>query len=169
MKNQILVALRRRVLSNIQFAKNVLEGIFLIDIIVIFEHGEGKGLAKTARPNVEEVFVSLFYILDKRCFVNIVTIIFYHILKVLHTVWYALAIDSLSSFFYYHSSMIINKMLQRYYFYLTKPTMRGFFSTFCFNFFSFSESKECKLAGYATLTGSNIFLSSFDTSHGLAL
>jgi hypothetical protein len=79
-----------------------------IDVVVV---GSGiqvatalKGiLAKTARANIEEVHIGIFYIFDEWGLVYIVTIPFPNILKVLHAVRYALAIDSLSSFSYSHA------------------------------------------------------------------
>ena len=54
-KNKILIMLRRRILSDIQLAKDILEIFLLVDVIVIFEHRDGQGLAKTARPYIEEI------------------------------------------------------------------------------------------------------------------
>ncbi len=103
MDDEITIMFGRRILTNIKLAKNFIKLVFLVDVIVIFEHGEGKALAETARAYKEEVLIRVFYIFDERSLIYIVAILFYHILKILHTIRYALAIDSLSSFSYYHS------------------------------------------------------------------
>ena len=108
--NKILVMLRSRILTDIQFAEDLLELILLVDIIVVFEHREGERLAKATRANIEEILVGIFYILDERSLVYIVAILQNDILKILHAIRYALAIDSLSSFSY-HSSKC--NLLQR--------------------------------------------------------
>ena len=101
--DEIGVVFRSRILADIETSEDGFEIIFFIDIVVIFEHREGKALAETARAYIEEIFIRSFYIFDKRSFIYIETILFYHILKILHAVWYAFAIDSLSSFSYLHS------------------------------------------------------------------
>ena len=98
MYDEILVMLRRRVLTDIKLSEKTLELVSLVDVVVIFEHGEGKALAEAARAYVEEVHVRLFYILYEWGLVHIVAIPFHNILKALHTIRYALAVNPLSSF-----------------------------------------------------------------------
>ena len=105
MDDEITIMFWRRILTNIKLAKNFIKLVFLVDVIVIFKHGDGKALAESARPYKEEVLVRVFYIFDEWGLVYIVAILFYHILKILHTIRYSLAIDSLSSFSY-HSSLL---------------------------------------------------------------
>ena len=105
MKDEIAVAFRGRILSDVKLAEEAFKLILLVDVVIVFEHGEGKALAETARANEEEIHVRFFYFLYEWGLVNIVTISFHYILKVLHSVRDALAIDSLSSFSY-HSSLL---------------------------------------------------------------
>ena len=97
---EIFIMLWRRILANVQSTEEGLKLVLLVDVVVMFEHREGEALAKTARANIEEVHIGIFYIFDEWGLVYIVTIPFPNILKVLHAVRYALAIDSLSSFSY---------------------------------------------------------------------
>ena len=101
--DEISIMLRCRILTDVKLAEDFLKLVFLIDVIVILKHGEGKCLAETARANEEEILVGFFYLLYERSLVHIVTILFYDILKILHAVWYALAINALWS--YYHNSV----------------------------------------------------------------
>ena len=103
--DEICIMLWRRILANVQSTEEGLKLVLLVDVVVMFEHGEGEALAKTARANIEEVLVGILYILDEWGLVHIVAILQDYILKVLHAVRYALAIDSLSSFSY-HSSLL---------------------------------------------------------------
>lgn len=103
--NKIAVVLRRWVLTNIQSSKQLLKLILFADVVVMFKHGDGKALAESARPYKEEVHIRVFYFLDERSLIYIVAIPFNHILKILHTIRYSLAIDSLFSFSY-HSSLL---------------------------------------------------------------
>ena len=101
--DEICIMLWCRILTDVKLAKDFLKLVFLVDVIVILKHGEGKCLAETARANEEEILVGFFYLLYERSLVHIVTILFYDILKILHAVWYALAINALWS--YYHNSV----------------------------------------------------------------
>ena len=101
--NEIFVTLWCRILTDIKLTEYVFEIIFLVDVVVIFEHREGKALAETARAYKEEILICIFYIFDERSLVNIVTILFYHIFKILHAIRNALAINPLFSFSYCHS------------------------------------------------------------------
>ena len=38
-----------------RYTKDFLKLVFLVDVIVILKHGEGKALAETARANEEEI------------------------------------------------------------------------------------------------------------------
>ena len=102
MQDEIAVAFRSRILSYIKVAEEALEFIFLIDVVIVFEHGEGEALAKAARAYEEEIHVRFFYFLYEWSLVNIVTISFYYILEVLHSVWDALAINPFFSFYFCH-------------------------------------------------------------------
>ena len=103
MKDEIAVAFRGRILSDVKLAEEAFKLILLVDVVIVFEHGEGKALAETARANEEEILVGFFYLLYERSLIHIVTILFYDILKILHAIWYALAINALWS--YYHNSV----------------------------------------------------------------
>ena len=105
MDDEITIMFGSWILPNIELAKNFIKLVFLVDVIVIFKHGDGKALAEAARPYKEEVHIRVFYFLDERSLIYIVAIPFNHILKILHTIRYSLAIDSLSSFSY-HSSLL---------------------------------------------------------------
>ena len=100
--DEICIMLWRRILANVQSTEEGLKLVLLVDVVVMFEHGEGEALAKTARANIEEIHIRVFYIFDECGLVHIVTIPLPNILKVLHAVRYALTIDSLSSFSYSH-------------------------------------------------------------------
>ena len=100
---------RRWILANIEFAKELLELILLVDVIVVFEHGKSEALTETARANEEEILVGIFYILDERSLVHIVAILHHHVFKVLHAVRDAFAINPLLSFSYSHSSIFCCK------------------------------------------------------------
>ena len=101
--DEICIMLWRRILANVQSTEEGLELVLLVNVVVMFEHREGEALAKTARADIEEVLVGILYILDEWGLVHIVAILQDYILKVLHAVRYALAIDSLSSFSYCHA------------------------------------------------------------------
>ena len=103
MQDEIAVAFRGRILSDVKLAEEAFKLILLVDVVIVFEHGEGKALAETARANEEEIHVRFFYFLYEWGLVNIVTISFHYILKVLHSVRDALAIDSLLSFYFCHN------------------------------------------------------------------
>ncbi len=100
--DEICIMLRCWVLANVQSTEEGLKLVLLVDVVVMFEHGEGEALAKTARANIEEIHIRVFYIFYECGLVHIVTIPLPNILKVLHAVRYALTIDSLSSFSYSH-------------------------------------------------------------------
>ena len=57
MQDEVAVALGGRIFSDVKFAEEALELVFFIDVVIVFEHGEGKALAETARANEEEIFV----------------------------------------------------------------------------------------------------------------
>ena len=105
MDDEITIMFGSWILTNIKLAKNFIKLVFLVDVIVIFKHGDGKALAESARAYIEEVHIRVFYFLDERSLIYIVAIPFNHILKILHTIRYSLAIDSLFSFSY-HSSLL---------------------------------------------------------------
>ena len=60
-KNQIGVALGRRILADIQSAKELIKLLLLIDIVIILEHRDGKALAESARANEEEEHIGFLY------------------------------------------------------------------------------------------------------------
>ncbi len=101
--DEICIMLWCRILPDVKLAKDFLKLVFFVDVIVILKHGEGECLAETARANEEEIHVRFFYFLYEWGLVNIVTISFHYILKVLHSVRDALAIDSLLSFYFCHN------------------------------------------------------------------
>ncbi len=80
-----------------------------MNVVVIFEHREGEALAESARANIKEILVGLLYIFYEGGLIYIVAILQDDILKVLHTVWYALAIDSLFPFSYHSSKLFRGK------------------------------------------------------------
>ena len=100
--DEICIMLRCWVLANVQSTEEGLKLVLLVDVVVMFKHGEGEALAKTARANIEEIHIRVFYIFDEWGLVYIITIPLPNILKVLHAIRYALTIDSLSSFSYSH-------------------------------------------------------------------
>ena len=102
MQDEVAVAFGGRIFSDVKFAEEALELVFFIDVVIVFEHGEGKALAKSARANEEEIHVRFFYFLNEWGLVNIVTISFHYIFKVLHSVRDAFAIDSLLSFYSFY-------------------------------------------------------------------
>ena len=103
MQDEIAVAFGGRIFSDVKFAEEAFELILLVDVVIVFEHGEGKALAESARADEEEIHVRFFYFLYEWGLVNIVTISCHYILKVLHSVRDALAIDSLLSFYFCHN------------------------------------------------------------------
>ena len=103
MQDKIAVAFGGRIFSDVKFAEEAFEFILLVDVVIVFEHGEGKALAETARANEEEILIGIFDILDEGSLVNIVAIALDYILEVLHSVRDALAIDSLLSFYFCHN------------------------------------------------------------------
>ena len=98
MQDEVAVAFGGRIFSDVKFAEEALELILLVDVVIVFEHGEGKALAETARANEEEILIGIFDILDEGSLIYIVAIALYYILEILHSVRDALAIDSLLSF-----------------------------------------------------------------------
>ena len=57
MKNEIAVAFGGRIFSDIKLAEKAFELIFLIDVVIVFEHGDCKALAESARADEEEIHV----------------------------------------------------------------------------------------------------------------
>ena len=91
--NQIGIMLRCRILADIQSSKQFLKPVSHIDIVILFEHGEGKALAETARADIEEKLVRSFYIFYIWGLVNIIAVISSHANEVHHSVRDALAIN----------------------------------------------------------------------------
>jgi len=50
MDDEITIMFGSWILTNIKLAKNFIKLVFLVDVIVIFKHGDGKALAEAARP-----------------------------------------------------------------------------------------------------------------------
>ena len=50
MDDEITIMIGSWILTNIKLAKNFIKLVFLVDVIVIFKHGDGKALAEAARP-----------------------------------------------------------------------------------------------------------------------
>ena len=46
-----------RIFSDVKFSEEAFELIFLIDVVIVFEHGDCKALSETARAYEEEIFV----------------------------------------------------------------------------------------------------------------
>ena len=63
--DEIAVMLRCWVLANVQSTEEGLKLVLLVDVVVMFKHGEGEALAKTARADIEEVHIGVFYIFDE--------------------------------------------------------------------------------------------------------
>ncbi len=55
--DEILIMFRCRIRTDIKFAKDLLKLVSLVDVVIVFEHREGKSLAKAARSDIEEIFV----------------------------------------------------------------------------------------------------------------
>ena len=128
MKDEIAVAFGGGILSDVKLAEEAFELILLVDVVIVFEHGEGKALAETARANEEEIHVRFFYFLYEWGLVNIVTISFHYILKVLHSVRDALAIDSLLSFYFCHNRNQLFVLCRKVKIIIwNKQSFRGFF------------------------------------------
>ena len=128
MKDEIAVAFRGRILSDVKLAEEAFKLILLVDVVIVFEHGEGKALAETARANEEEIHVRFFYFLYEWGLVNIVTISFHYILKVLHSVRDALAIDSLLSFYFCHNRNLLFVLCRKVKIIIwNTQSFRGFF------------------------------------------
>ena len=56
-QDEIAVAFGGRIFSDIKFAEKAFEFILLVDVVIVFEHGEGKTLAESARADKEEILV----------------------------------------------------------------------------------------------------------------
>ena len=56
-QDEIAVAFGGRIFSDIKFPEETLKLIFLIDVVIVFEHGDCKALAETARADKEEILV----------------------------------------------------------------------------------------------------------------
>ena len=65
MNDEICIMLWRRILANVQSTEEGLKLVLLVDVVVMFKHGEGEALAKTARADIEEVHIGVFYIFDE--------------------------------------------------------------------------------------------------------
>ena len=63
--DEICIMLWRRILANVQSTEEGLKLVLLVDVVVMFKHGEGEALAKTARADIEEVHIGVFYIFDE--------------------------------------------------------------------------------------------------------
>ena len=72
----------------------------LVDIIIMSEHRQGEALSKTTWTDEEEEFVSVFHLLDKSRFVNIVAVILADIHEVHHAVRYTAGLHSCQCLFH---------------------------------------------------------------------
>ena len=63
--DEICIMLWRRILANVQSTEEGLKLVLLVDVVEMLEHGEGEALAKTARADIEEVHIGVFYIFDE--------------------------------------------------------------------------------------------------------
>ena len=57
MDDKVGVALRGRVFSDVELSEEGVKLVLLIDVVVVFEHGEGNALAEAARADEEEILV----------------------------------------------------------------------------------------------------------------
>ena len=73
-KDEIAVAFGGRIFSDVKFAEEAFKLILLVDVVIVFEHGEGKALAETARANEEEILIGIFDILDEGSLIYIVAL-----------------------------------------------------------------------------------------------
>ena len=96
--DEILVAVGCRMLADIQVAIQSLELVNRIDVIIMTEHRQGEALAETAGADEEKVLVGFFYLLDKPCLIDIVTVVLAYCHEVHHTVRYSLCLFFYRSF-----------------------------------------------------------------------
>lgn len=94
--------LRCRILADIQSSKQFLKPVSHIDVVILFEHGEGKALAETTRADIEEIHVGSFYFFYKICLIYIIAVVSSHGNEVHDSVRDALAINvfALGIFFF---------------------------------------------------------------------
>lgn len=96
-----------RVLTDIEAAEERLKVVLPIDVVVMLQHVHGERLAEAARTDVEEILVGFFHVPDEGSLIYIVAVFLDDILKILHSVRDALAIDSLFSLSDCHSAIFI--------------------------------------------------------------
>ena len=58
MQDKITVAFGGRIFSDVKFAEEAFKLILLVDVVIVFEHGEGKALAETARLTDRQIELS---------------------------------------------------------------------------------------------------------------
>ena len=88
--DEILVAVGRGVLPDIEVAVEPVEPVGGIDIIVVSEHRYGEALAESAGTDEEEVLVGIFHFLYEPCLVDIIAVVLAYGHKIHHSVGYAL-------------------------------------------------------------------------------
>ena len=84
LENQLRVPFLRRMLTDVQFAIQLIELVLGQHIVVMFQHGQGQALPEPARTDEEEKHVGLFYRGDKTGLVHEIAIVLADIHKVHH-------------------------------------------------------------------------------------
>ena len=118
--NQIGIMLRCRILADIQSSKQFLKPVSHIDVVILFEHGEGKALAETTRADIEEIHVGSFYFFYKICLIYIIAVVSSHGNEVHDSVRDALAINVFALGIFLLCDITIHERFSLYIFILSQ-------------------------------------------------
>ena len=105
--DEILVAVRRRVIADVEPTIKAVKLIRLVDVVVMLQHRDSQALTEPSWTDEEEVAVGILYLLNEPRLVDIVTVIAAHIDEIHHPVWNPLAV--LACVRIYHKYQICSK------------------------------------------------------------
>ena len=74
-QDEVLVALRSRMAADIEIAKQFVETILHVDVVIVGQHGECQRLAEASGTDEEEILVGLLDLFDKSRLVHEVTVV----------------------------------------------------------------------------------------------
>lgn len=80
--HKIFVPVLRRVFSDVQALEQLLKVVFLVDVVVSFQHVEEEAFAETTRTDEEQKVACPFHSFKKHGLVDQIKILFLHLLEV---------------------------------------------------------------------------------------
>ena len=99
--------LRRWMVSDIKSLVEHVELVGIVHVVVMLEHRHRQALAETTRTDKEEEHVGVFYLFDKSCLVDIITVSLPYINEVHHAVGDTLGVSFLVLCILCHNLTII--------------------------------------------------------------